>query len=360
MSILPNSQISLLINKQKLTIFEKIGENGKVIDFNQSKEKIVSEISAAINSKQSPNKQINLNLIFGSDLTFIYSSKKSPSELFVLSDQVLPYTTDEAEYFVSLGKAVNTLFACPNPVKNLLYESLGKNLIIIKNYPLIFLFSPKYLIKIPNQSRFVLTVLEVSNQIFTMVNFKDELVDFQIYSKSDINLLINNLVKYYNSDPDFNIQIDTIVVNSETNIQFDNIRTIRLTQNIESIDSVIISNFHKAKHPTLITLDDVKKQESGSDNTPVQSKQILEFDVDHPQKNTSKLILIIVASVLFVAILGAILFAQFQSTKSKNVRKNGTVAPSVSTTPTIIPSKKFSQPKTAPQIEIIPATQSAQ
>lgn len=361
MSILPISQISVFINKKKLTIFEKFGEGGKIINFDQSRQKVTDEIQIALGAKQQPhNKQVSLNLIFGTDLTFIYSSKKSPNELFSLADQVLPYSTDEAEYFVALGKSVNTLFACPNPVKNLLAEVSRGNLNINKSYPLILLYSPKYLIKIPAKSEFILSIFDIKGEIFTMVNFQDELVDFQIYPKSDPDLLIDNLIKYYSSDPDFNIQIDTVLVNSEVKGQFEGIKLIRSPQNFESVENIIISNFHHAKLPTILTIDDVKKQESDSNVDLAPDEKKTEFHSTHPKTSSSKIILAIVVSLLIIVSLGIVLFIQFQSTRSKNVRRNGTVAPSVSTTPTIIPSKKFSQPQTVPQIEIIPSTQSAQ
>ncbi len=349
MSILPNSRLTLFVTREKLTVFNKIGKKGVAIDFSQPKNQLLDALKKAIPVDAKNKKVLEIEILFGLNMSFIYSTKKSPKELILQADQMLPYASDEADFFVVQGDTFSTVFASPNPIKNLIEQAFEGKVKIIKYYPLLLLFSPKIITKIPSKSKTILTCLASGTSTVTILTASDFVLDYQTYKRVEPHQLVSNLIEVYKSDPDFGLIIDTVITDLEiTDLKREGLNIIKTPPFSTLLDEILITNYHKLKHRDVISLDDIKKSDVDSDQSLPQQEGLDDQITPHNKKISAKLLIFSSIILLLLLSLGVIIFMQFQSTKPGNVRKNGTVAPSVKSGPTTAPTQKFSQPKTTP------------
>ena len=349
MSILQSSRPTLFITREKLTVFNKIGKKGVIIDFSQTKNQLLDALKKAIPVDAKNKKVLEIEILFGLNMSFIYSTKKSPKELILQADQMLPYALDEADFFVIQGDVFNTVFASPNPIKNLIEQTFGGRVKIIKYYPLLLLFSPKIITKVPSKSKIILTCFASGTTIITILTASDSVLDYQTYKGVEPHQLVSNLIEVYRSDPDFELTIDTVITDLELgDFKQEGVNVIKIPPFSKLLDEILITNYHKLKHRDVISSDDIKKSDADSDQSlPQQGAPSDEITLQN-KKISPKLLIFSSLLLLLLLSLGVIIFMQFQSTKPNSIRKNGTVAPSVKSEPTTAPSQKFSQPKTTP------------
>lgn len=359
MSILPNNNLKILVSRNNLTIYEKMGVDGKNISFSQGLNSIIESLKKAIPLDPNSKKNKEVEIIFTADMSFICSAKKTPTDLLAIADQILPYSSEDADFFIVKNEEINTVFASPNPTKKLLFKCFSDKLSIVKSYPLILHFSPNFLINIPNKSKTILTCLNIKNNLVVILNHKDHVVDYQIYKPVESEKILPELIQFYKTDQDFNLDVDTVVTDSQSITKIENINFIKVQPISTSLDELIVSNFSKTKHLEIISAEQIKKLEANlSSEKDIEESSLPENTGS--KKPSQKIVASISILAILLVVLGIVIYTQFQSTKSKNIRKNGTVAPAIKTEPTIIPSQKFSQPKTTPQILVVPSSESAQ
>ena len=359
MSILPNNNLKILVSRSSLTVYEKVGIEGKNISFSQDINSLVNAVKKAIPLDPKSKKSQEVEIIFASDMSFINSTKKTPTELLSLADQILPYSADEADFFIIKGDEISTVFASPNPIKNLLFKCFADKISIVKSYPLVLLFSPNLLANIPKKSKTILTCLNCKNGLIVILNHKERVVDYQIYKQVDSEKILPELIRFYKTDQDFSLEIDTVITDSDKAVTIEKINLLKIPQVTGSFDELIISNFSKTKSPEIISAEQIKKIEANSPSEK-ETNKLETTENTQSKKPSPKIIATILILATLLVVLGIVVYMQFQSTKSKNIRKNGTVAPAAKTEPTIIPSQKFSQPKSSPQILVVPSSESAQ
>ena len=359
MSILPNNNLKILVSRNSLTVYEKVGIDGKNISFSQDLNTLVATVKNTIPLDPKSKKNQEVEVIFASDMSFINSTKKTPTELLSLADQILPYSSDEADFFIIKDEEISTVFASPNPIKNLLFKCFADKLNIVKSYPLVLLFSPNLLTNIPNKSKTILTCLSSKNGVIVILNHKERVIDYQIYKQAGSDKILPVLIKFYKTGQDFSLEIDTVITASDMVPKIEKINLLRVQPISVSFDELIISNFSKTKQPEIISADQIKKLEANSPSEKDTNK-LSNIENTQSKKTSPKIIAAVLILALLLVVLGIVVYMQFQSTKSKNIRKNGTVAPAAKTQPTIIPSLKFSQPKSSPQILVVPSSESAQ
>lgn len=364
MSILPNSRFTLYITRKKITFFQKFAENPissiDLVNITRAQLAELLKKNIPVNSKsKSP---LDIDLIFGLDMAFINSTKKLPRDLYVLADQYLPYTTDDADFFIAEGEKypINTVFASPNPVKKLLTETFGDKINIGKSFPQVIMFSPKILTKLSPKSHCQLTVIENDTKILTLLSLDEFTIDFQRYEPPIKKDFLANLLKVYSADPDFNVNIDTVVTDQDFEpISGSTVQIIKINPLKSELDDLLISNFSKLKNPKILTNIDLKKLDNADNSSlSTSSGSAAGGETEHRKISPKSPAVIITAAVLLV-IAGIIIFIQFQSLSPKSKRQNGTVAPAANSQTTIVPSKKFSQPKNNSPIQVVPATESS-
>ncbi len=359
MSLLPNNNLKILVSRNSLTIYEKVGIDGKNISFSQDTNSIISALKKAITIEPKSKKNQEAEIIFASDMSFINSTKKSPTEILSLADQILPYSSEEADFFIIKDEEISTVFASPNPIKKLLYKCFADKLSIVKSYPLVLLFSPSLLTNISNKSKTILTCLNSKNGLIVILNHKERVVDYQIYKQVDSEKILPELIRFYKTDQDFSLEIDTVITDSVKPVKIEGVNVLKVQPISTAFDELIISNFSKTKQPEIISVEQIKKLEANSPSEK-ESDKLATIESSQSKKPSPKIIAAVSILAILLVVLGGVAYMQFQSTKSKNVRKNGTVAPAAKTQPTIIPSQKFSQPKSSPQIIVVPSSESAQ
>lgn len=360
MPLLPNNRLTLFVTRQNLTVFSKIGVGGINISFSQPKNAIVEQLKKAIPVDIKNKKPTEVEVLFSLDMSFIYSSKKSAVEMFNQADQILPYSADDAEFFVVKNDSTNTIFASPSPIKSLLSEAFGDRVQVHKFTPLLLMYSPKLLVKLQPKSHTVLTCLSQGGSITTILTDDNSVLDFQTYKNIEIQKLVQNLLQVYKSDPDFLLPIDTIITDQEIpSPPTEQIKITKIVSPSKSLDQLLLSNFDSLKYPQVLSVVEIKKNDSNNEQTSSQQATAGQEILQH-KKTSSKILVISSVLLILLVVLGVVIYFQFQSTKSGNVRKNGTVAPAGKSDQTIIPSQKFSQPKISPQSEFTPATPSAQ
>jgi len=360
MPILPKKRLIIFVTRQNLTIFSKVGVGGVNINFSQPKNIIIEQLKKSIPIDAKNKNPVEVEILFSLDMSFIYSSKKPAVELLSLADQVLPYSTDEAEFFIAKNEDINTIFAAPRPIINLFSQTFKDQVLIHKFTPIVLMFLPKLLLKLPSKSHVVLTCLSQEDSITTILTSGKSVLDYQTYKNIEIQKLVINLLGVYKTDPDFLLSIDTIVTDQTIPVLTGElVKIIKISPLAKPLEQLLLSGFDTLKYPEILSSAEIKKTESNNEQIAPQSEGN-ELGTVKQKKTSPKILLISSVLLVLLLILGAVVYMQFQSTKSEVSRKNGTVAPAPKTVPTVIPSQKFSQQKPSPQSELLPAPQSAE
>lgn len=360
MPILPTKRLIIFVTRQNLTIFSKVGVGGVNINFSQPKNIIIEQLKKSIPVDIKNKKSVEVEVLFSLDMSFIYSSKKPALELLSQAEQVLPYSTDEAEFFIAKNEDINTVFAAPSPIKNLFNQTFKNQVIIHKFTPIVLMFSPKLLIKLPPKSHVVLTCLLQEGSITTILTSGKSVLDYQTYKNIEIQKLIRNLLGVYKTDPDFLLSIDTIITDQTIPVlKGELVKILKIAPLSKPLEQLLISSFDSLKYPQIVSASEIKKADAINEQAPIQSDSN-DFETSLNKKPSPKILSISFVLLILLLTLGVVIYMQFQSTKPENFRKNGTVAPPAKQVQTIIPSQKFNQQKPSPQPEIPLASQSAE
>jgi len=360
MPLFYKKRLIIFVTRQNLTIFSKVGVGGVNINFSQPKNIIIEQLKKSIPIDIKNKKPVEVEVLFSLDMSFIYSSKKPVIELLSLADQVLPYSTEEAEFFIAKNKSINTIFAAPNPIKNLLNETFKDRLQIHKFTPILLMFSTKLLSKLPSKSHIVLTCLSHDASIVTILTMDNSVLDYQTYRNVEIQKITENLLQVYKTDPDFLLSIDTIITDQTIPVPTGElVKIIKIAPLSKPLEQLLISSFDSLKYPQIVSASEIKKADLNNEQAPIQSKSN-DLEAVQNKKPSPKILSISFMLLILLLTLGVVIYMQFQSTKPENFRKNGTVAPPAKQVQTIIPSQKFNQQKPSPQPEIPLASQSAE